>query len=101
MNDHVNKSVREKELRSLKAFRQFLAYRLLNNSRAGKSYKRLWLSNNNIADTRKRGHDSGHGRIRQQRNIKEPGVVVPGQSRTSLGHLHKRKHAFVHPGAAA
>src|SRR5579859_3436938 len=81
MHHRIQEPVFQQELRPLESFRQFLADGLFDYARPGKSNQRARLSDVDVAEHREtRRHSSGRW-VREQRNVRQFGVVQPRQCR--------------------
>ena len=100
-NNPVRKAMFQLELGPLKAGRQFFSDRLFNDARTGKPDEGARLRQDHISQIRVTGADSTCRRVCQYRDIKTAMIPKPLHRRACLGHLQKRKHTFLHPGAPA
>ena len=90
----------QKELRTLKAFRQFLADSLLNDTGACESDQRLRFCQNNISQHGKTCCYTACRRVCQHRDIELSCITVFLKSRRRLRHLHQRHDSFLHARAS-
>src|SRR6185437_12326761 len=98
--DHVDRAMFQQELRTLEAFRQRLAHRLLDHARACETDQRLGFGDVDITQHREtRGHAAG-GRVRQHHDVWQPGRAQARERGGSFGHLQQRLQAFLHARAA-
>ena len=72
---------------------------MLDDARAGKADKGLWLGDIDIPEHGKTGGNAAHGRVRQHRDIRDTGLRELCQGRAGFGHLHQGEQGFLHTGA--
>jgi hypothetical protein len=92
--------VLEKVLRALKALREGLADRLLDDAGPGEPDEGARLGEDHVAEHCERRRDAARGRVREDREIRQPRRGKLGQRGARLRHLHEREDALLHPGAA-
>ena len=90
----------EQEFAALKTFRQFLPNRLLDDARPGKSDQRAWFRDIEIAEHGETGGNAAGGRIRQQGNERQLGVIESRQGGRDFRQLHQADGALHHARSA-
>ncbi|MMZ68990.1 hypothetical protein D1872_317450 [compost metagenome] len=78
MDDHVQLTVLQIELRRLKIIRQLLANRLLDHDPAGKTEYRAGFGDNDIAKHGEAGRNAPRCRVRNDRNVQAALLVQTG-----------------------
>src|SRR5262245_66125204 len=100
LDDHVELSVREEELRSLEPFGERLADRLGDDPRPGEANQRARFGHDDVAQHREARGDAAGGGVGEDRDVRQLRRGQPLERGRRLGHLHQREDAFLHPGAA-
>ena len=100
MHDHVDHAVLFQILGALKAVRQFLADRLLDHARAGKTDQRAGLGDMDVAEHRVGRGDAAGGRIGQHDDVGLLRLAQHLHRDRGARHLHQRQNAFLHARAA-
>ena len=75
-------------------------HRLLNDAAAGKANGGVRLGQDDIPLHGKAGGDAAGGGVRQDRDVKAPGLAVTAHGAAGFGHLHQREDPLLHSGAA-
>src|SRR5438552_2585156 len=100
VDDEVDLTVLEQELRALEPFGQGLADRLGDHARPGEADQRARLGEDDVAEHREARRDATRRRIGQHRDVRQPALAETFEGRGGLGHLHEREDPFLHAGAA-
>ena len=79
----------------------FLPDGLLDDARAGKADERTLFGDDDVRLEGKRRRHAARSRVGEHRNIQQARLVVLGDGRTRLGHLHEGNDALLHARAAA
>src|SRR3989338_533334 len=88
----------QEELCRLESLGQGLLDGLFNDPRAGKTYERPRLSDDNVSQGGVTGHDSAHSGVCEHGNEYPVGLPQAEEGRAGLGHLHEGEHALMEPG---
>src|SRR6476646_6045241 len=99
LDNHIDHSVLQKKLRTLKLIRELLLDGLLDHPRTSKADQCLRLGQDHVTQHGNAGRDAPEGRIGQQTDQRKLGLAQLGHRRGCLGHLHERKDPFLHAGA--
>src|SRR2546425_1152484 len=100
LDDHVELSVRQQELRALESLGKRLTDRLGDDRRPGKADQRARLGEDDVAEHREARRDAAGGGIGEDRNVRQPAGAEPLERGRGLGHLHQGEDALLHPRAA-
>ena len=102
-DDAVDHAVREQELGALKAGRELLPNRLLDDARTGEADERALLGEVHLPEEREARRDAARGWVEEHAEVGKPRVPVALERRDGLGHLHQAEDAFLHarPSAGA
>ena len=96
LNDRIQKTVLQQELRPLKTFRQLLPDCLLDHPRSGKSDQRPRFGDIQIAKHREARRHAAGRRIGHYRDIGNPRIIQPSKPTGYLRQLHQRGDTFHH-----
>src|SRR5690606_6515702 len=99
-NDQINGAMVEQEFASLEAFRELLAYGLLDHARAGEADQRFGFGYDHITKHCQAGRHTTVNRIGENRNERQAFLTHAGQHCRGLGHLHQGNQCFLHPRTA-
>src|SRR5437899_3951977 len=100
IDDHVELSVRQQELRALESLGKRLTDRLGDDPRPGKADQRARLGEDDVAEHREARRDAAGGGVGEDRNVRQPAGAEPLERGRGLGHLHQGEDALLHPRAA-
>ena len=90
----------QQKLAALKAFRQFLADRLLDDARTRETDQRAGLGDVQVAQHGEAGGDAARRRVGQHADVGNAGLIQTHQRGTDLRQLHQADSAFLHARAA-
>ena len=100
-DDPVQKAVVQQVLRPLKALGQLLLDGLLNHPGAGEADKCARFGQHDVPQRGEAGRHPTGGGVGEAGDVQPAPALKPLDSGGSLGHLHQRKDALLHPGSAA
>ncbi len=88
-------------LRGLHALGERLAVERLVDPRPEEADQRAGLGHGHVAQRAPGGHHPAGGGVAQVDEVGQPGLLVRGDGGGDPHHLHERRGALLHPGAAA
>src|SRR5690349_14979772 len=100
MHNPVNESMILQEFGSLKPWREILVGCFLDHTRSGESYHAFGFCQNEIPQRSEACHNSGGGRMGDNRDVRLSSFGMTGERSACLSHLHQAKHPLIHPSTS-